>query len=221
MSREAEQAAVRAAIRGDYARARLAEADLRPDAIAQFRAWFDEARAANILEPTAMALATATRDGVPSVRMVLLKGFDERGFVFYTNYESRKGQELADNPHASLAFYWDRLERQVRIDGRAQRTSAEESDAYFARRPLGSRVGAWASPQSRVIPGREVLEQAAERLLAQYPDGQGLQRPPSWGGFRLQPERLEFWQGRASRLHDRFLYTSRAEGGWRIERLGP
>ena len=198
----------------------LSEADLAPDPFAQFQAWFDTALAAGLPEPNAMTLDTATPDGRPSARMVLIKGVDPRGFVFYTNYESRKGRELEANPWAALVFYWPELERQIRIEGRVERVAAEESDAYFASRPLGSRLGAWASPQSQVIPGRDVLEARLRDLEARFASGD-VPRPPHWGGYRVVPEAVEFWQGRPSRLHDRLRYTRQADGRWAIERLAP
>lgn len=189
------------------------------DPFAQFELWFEQATAAGLSMVNAMALATATPSGVPSVRMVLLKGFDERGFVFFTNYESRKGRELAVNPNAALCLFWEPLGRQVRITGGVEETSADDSDAYFATRPLGSRIGAAASPQSSVIPDRTALESAVAGVRAAYPDG-NVPRPSTWGGFRVLPRDIEFWQSREDRLHDRILYT-RAGGGWRIERLAP
>lgn len=194
--------------------------DLDPDPFTLFTRWYALAQERACHDPTAMALATATPDGRPSVRMVLLKGFDARGFVFYTNYESRKGRELARNPFAALVFYWPDLRRQVRAFGRVVRVSDTESDAYFATRPLGHRLSAAVSPQSAVIGSREELERrAAELAAATMPAGPP--RPPRWGGLRLVPEEFEFWQSRPDRLHDRFRYTPRPEGGWRIERLAP
>lgn len=207
-------------LRKEYTRLGLNEADAATDPFTQFRAWFDAALQANLPEPNAMTLATATPDGVPSARVVLLKGVDERGFVFFTNYESRKGNELAANPHAALVFYWPELERQVRIEGDVERVSAEESDAYFQSRPFGSRIGAWASAQSRPIEGRAWLEQRVAELEARYADGD-IPRPPYWGGYRVIPRAVEFWQGRPSRLHDRLRYTRQDDGSWRIERLSP
>jgi pyridoxamine 5'-phosphate oxidase len=195
----------------------LDEAEVDPDPLRQFAAWFEEAGAAGMRAPEAMALASAAADGRPSVRMVLLKGFDERGFVFFTGYESRKGGELATNPRAALLFYWDPLGRQVRIEGPVERVAEAESDAYFASRPRGAQISASASPQSRVVESRAHLEARAAELEAR---GGELPRPPSWGGFRLSPETYEFWQHRANRLHDRLRY-SREDAGWRIERLGP
>ena len=198
----------------------LNEEDFDPDPIRQFAAWFAEAEAAGVPEANAMTLATATRDGRPSARVVLLKGFDERGFVFYTNYESQKGRELADNPQAALTFYWPGLERQVRITGTVERVSREESRRYFESRPLGSRLGASLSRQSAVIPDRSVLEQEFVRLQTEYADGD-VPLPPFWGGYRVNPTAIEFWQGRPSRLHDRLRYTRQPDGLWRIERLSP
>jgi pyridoxamine 5'-phosphate oxidase len=195
----------------------LNEAELDPDPLRQFAAWFDEAGAAGVRAPEAMALATAAADGRPSVRMVLMKGFDERGFVFFTGYESRKGTELAANPRAALLFHWDPLGRQVRIEGPVERVSEAESDAYFASRPRGAQVSASVSPQSRVVESRAQLETAAAELEAA---GGELPRPSAWGGFRLAPETYEFWQHRANRLHDQLRY-SRDGDAWTIERLAP
>ncbi len=207
-------------LRNEYTRAGLDETSLRPDPLAQFRGWFEDALAAGLHEPNAMTLATATPGGKPSARVVLLKGFDERGFVFYTNYEGRKGEELGRNPRAALVFYWGELERQVRIEGRASRVPERESDAYYASRPRGSRLGAWASEQSRPVEGREVLESRLRALEREY-EGREVPRPPFWGGYRVEPEAVEFWQGRQNRLHDRIVYRRRGAGGWEIERLQP
>jgi pyridoxamine 5'-phosphate oxidase len=204
---------------GEDTREGLTEADVAPDPVVQFGRWYDDARSAGLVEPSAMTLATATAGGVPSARMVLLRGVDRRGFVFYTNYESRKAAELAANPLAALVFWWGELQRQVRVEGRVERTSREESAAYFRTRPPASRLSAWASPQSRVIPGREVLEERVAEVAADHPDGD-VPLPPFWGGYRLVPEVVELWQGRPNRLHDRLRYT-RTAGGWRIERLAP
>ena len=206
-------------LRKVYTRAGLAESDVAADPIEQFRRWFDAALDAGLHEPNAMTFATATHDGSPSARVVLLKGFDGRGFVFYTNYEGRKGRELEENPRAALLFYWGELERQVRIEGTVSRASEEESDAYYASRPRGSRLGAWASEQSRTVEGREVLEDRIRDLEAEY-SGREVPRPPFWGGYRVEPEVVEFWQGRENRLHDRIVYR-REDGRWEIERLQP
>lgn len=195
----------------------LDESDLDPDPLRQFAAWFEEAGAAGMRAPEAMALATAAADGRPSVRMVLLKGFDERGFVFFTGYESRKGAELAANPRAALLFYWDPLGRQVRIEGPVERVAEAESDAYFASRPRGAQISASVSPQSRVVESRAGLEALAAELDTR---GRELPRPSTWGGFRVAAETYEFWQHRGNRLHDRLRY-SREDAAWRVERLGP
>ena len=207
-------------LRREYTRAGLHESDLDPDPVEQFRRWFEEALAADLHEPNAVTLATATPDGKPSARTLLLKGFDERGFVFYTNYEGRKGRELEENPRCALLLYWGELERQVRVEGRAERVPAEESDAYFASRPRGSRLGAWASTQSREVGGRGVLEDRLRGLEAEY-EGREVPRPPFWGGYRVEPKEFEFWQGRENRLHDRLVYRRAGDGGWRISRLQP
>jgi pyridoxamine 5'-phosphate oxidase len=205
-------------LRLDYARESLTERDVDPDPILQFEKWFEEALHAGLIEPNAMTLATSTRDGHPSARVVLLKGADVNGFVFFTDYRSRKGAELDANPHVSLCFWWDALQRQVRISGTAVRVSREETAAYFHTRPHGSRVGAWASQQSATLASREMLEKEVERLERAYPDDVPL--PPHWGGYRVTPASLEFWQGRPSRLHDRIVYT-RDGSAWKIGRLSP
>lgn len=215
-----ESALASAALRREYDGEGLHAAAMDPDPIRQFRAWFEDAIAAQLIEPNAMTLATAGSDGRPSARMVLLKGFDETGFMFYTNYESRKGRQLAENPWAALAFYWAPLDRQVRIEGGVERLAADESDAYFQSRPWGSRVGAWASHQSQVIDDRAALDRRAEDLMAEY-QGREVPRPPYWGGYRLRPTAIEFWQGRPNRLHDRLRYRREVDGAWLIERLSP
>lgn len=206
-------------LRREYASRELTDASAHPDAIAQFAAWFDEAVRAEITDVNAMALATATPDGVPSVRTVLLKEFDERGFTFFTNYGSAKSRDLDVNPRASLLLYWMGLERQVRITGAVSRVSREESDTYFHQRPYESQLGAWTSAQSTVIASRAELEDRFRALQQQY-EGQTIPLPDFWGGYRVAAEQIEFWQGRPSRLHDRLLYT-RADGGWMRVRLAP
>lgn len=205
-------------LRKSYEKGELDETHSASAPLAQFRQWFDEALAAKLAEPNAMTLATVGNNGRPSTRIVLVKGFDERGIVWFTNYESRKGEELSANPCAALQFHWIELERVVRIEGRVGRVSAEESDAYFHSRPLDSRLGAWASPQSRVIASRGVLIANAAKAAAQH--GLNPARPPHWGGFRLVPDSWEFWQGRRSRLHDRLRYRLE-DGQWLRERLAP
>jgi pyridoxamine 5'-phosphate oxidase len=207
-----------AAIRNDYSLKTLDESHVDPDPLKQFGVWMVEAIHAQVPEPTAMHLCTVDPKGRPSGRIMLLKGVDARGFVFYSNYESRKGREMAGNAAVALTFLWKELERQVRIEGDVERVTAAESDEYFVTRPLGSRVGAWASPQSKVIAGRDWLEKRWSELAAQH--GESPPRPPHWGGYRVLPRYLELWQGRQSRLHDRIAYT-RADGAWKIERLAP
>ena len=206
-------------LRKSYEKAELSETESHADPLKQFELWLQQAIAGQVPEPNAMTLATVGSDLRPSTRVVLIKGFDERGIVWYTNYESRKGRELAGNPFAALQFHWVELERVVRIEGVVEKVSNEESDAYFHSRPLDSRIGAWASPQSEVIEGRSVLVTNAAKFGAKFM----LQppRPPHWGGYRLKPEQWQFWQGRKSRLHDRLRYTAQADGGWLRERLAP
>ena len=208
-----------AALRRDYALSSLSETDVDPDPIHQFERWFADAVSAQVLEPNAMTLATASRDGVPSARIVLLKGVDAQGFVFFTDYRSRKGAEISENPLAALTFLWKEIERQVRITGSVSRVSTHESDAYFRTRPLGSRLGAWASHQSAVLASREELEARVQDVIGRFPDGD-VPLPPHWGGFRVAPDEIELWQGRPDRLHDRLLYR-RGERGWEISRLSP
>jgi pyridoxamine 5'-phosphate oxidase len=205
-------------LRKSYERAELSEDASHADPLQQFEQWLTEAIAGQVPEPNAMTLATVGSDLRPSTRIVLVKGYDERGICWYTNYDSRKGQELAGNPFAALQFHWVELERVVRIEGRVEKVGAAESDAYFASRPLDSRIGAWASPQSQVIPGRTVLVTNAARYSAQFLLNPP--RPPHWGGYRLVPDEWQFWQGRKSRLHDRLRYRQ-VGGGWVRERLAP
>jgi pyridoxamine 5'-phosphate oxidase len=208
-----------AELRKEYSLAGLQEKDLARDPFRQFEKWFHEAEASKLVEPNAMILATAGKDGRPSARTVLLKGFDGRGFMFFTNYESRKGRELESNPHASLVFPWFALERQVLVEGSVTKVSREESDAYFHSRPRASQIAAWASPQSTLISSRSVLEESVKALEAKYA-GREVPLPPHWGGWRVSPATVEFWQGRRSRLHDRLRYR-RQKDEWIVERLAP
>lgn len=207
-------------IRKEYKQRSLLESDIEKSPFSQFRKWWDEAMHSGIDEVNAMTLATASSDGLPAARIVLLKGYDEKGFVFFTNYESYKGLQLEENPRACLVFFWKELERQIRITGLVEKTSATESDTYYNSRPANSRIGAWASPQSRVIANREWLEKNEEKSAAKF-EGAAIERPPYWGGYRVQPVTIEFWQGRASRLHDRIQYSLQDNGNWLIERLAP
>jgi pyridoxamine 5'-phosphate oxidase len=207
-------------LRRDYGRHTLDEADAYDNPYDQFARWFGDALGADLLEPNAMTLATVSPAGDPAARIVLLRSYDERGFVFFTNYESAKGRDLDARPHASLLFFWAPLERQVRISGSVARVSEDESATYFRSRPRDSQIGAWASPQSAVIPDRATLEEAYNRLVLEHA-GRDVPLPPFWGGYRLAPDRMEFWQGRPSRLHDRLCYTRADESGWTRVRLAP
>jgi pyridoxamine 5'-phosphate oxidase len=198
----------------------LSEGDVDPDPLVEFRRWYRLAEESGVPQPDAMTLATATADGAPSARMVLLKGVDDQGFVFFTNYESRKAREMAENPRAALILYWVALRRQVRATGRVEPITAEESEAYFRSRPFGSRLAAWASRQSSLIPDRSVVEDEYRRLEAEYADGE-VPLPPFWGGYRVTPDTVEFWMGRENRLHDRLRYRREDRGEWVIERLSP
>lgn len=208
-----------AAMREDYKLNGLSESDVAADPISQFQRWFDDAIEGQVYEPNGMTLATVDEHGQPSARIVLLKMIDQRGLAFFTNLESRKGQQLTNNPKAALTFWWGPLERQVRFEGTISRVSADETDAYFQSRPIGSRIGAWASPQSQSVASREVLEQSEQACQKKF-EGADIPCPPFWGGFRLAPVRAEFWQGRSNRLHDRLCY-SLAGDAWQIERLAP
>ncbi|HQW94007.1 MAG: pyridoxamine 5'-phosphate oxidase [Chitinophagaceae bacterium] len=207
-------------IRKDYQMQSLLETDVAQDPFDQFANWWDDAMKSELDEINAMTLATASATGMPAARIVLLKSFSADGFVFFTNYNSQKGIELQENPFASLVFFWKELERQVRISGRVEKVSAAESDAYFHSRPEGSRIGAWASPQSSVIASREVIETNITMIEQQFTEGE-ISRPPHWGGYVVIPEVIEFWQGRPSRLHDRIQYSKMAAGSWKVERLAP
>ncbi len=207
-------------IRKDYIKQTLLEKDVDHDPFIQFNKWWDEAIKSELDEINAITLATATLNGVPSARIVLLKSVSEHGFVFFTNYNSQKGKELLENPKAALVFFWKELERQIRISGKVEKVSSGESDEYFASRPAGSRIGAWASPQSSVIISREIIEENTIKFGQKF-EGGNIPRPPHWGGYIVIPTVFEFWQGRPNRLHDRFQYTLNGEGGWNTERLAP
>jgi len=204
----------------EHPAAGLRRRDLDPDPIKQFANWFTSAIEAGIRDVNAMSLATAGRDGKPSVRILLLKGFDQDGFVFFTNYLSEKGRQLEENSYAACVFYWIELDRQIRISGRAEKTSREESERYFHSRPIGSQLGAWASRQSEVLDARRVLDARMAEMTERYGEGP-VPLPPHWGGYVVKPETIEFWQGRSNRLHDRFRYTRQPDGSWQIERLAP
>jgi len=208
------------ASRYEHAARGLRRRDLDPDPIKQFSSWFTAAIEAEIRDVNAMSLATAGRDAKPSVRVVLLKGFDQDGFVFFTNYESEKGVQLEANPYAALAFYWIELDRQIRIAGKTEKTSRQESEGYFHSRPIGSQLGAWASRQSEVLDGRRVLDARMVEMTERFGDNP-IPLPPHWGGYRVKPDTMEFWQGRPNRLHDRFRYRRQTDGSWLIERLAP
>lgn len=207
-------------IRKDYRLKSFSEADADANAIKQFTKWWTEAIASEIDEVNALTLATCTRDGKPSARIVLLKGYDSNGFVFFTNYQSHKAKDLDENGQACMVFFWKELERQIRVEGIIEKVSEAESDSYFFSRPYGSQIGAWASPQSRVIPSRLVIEENVKDLEKKFASAP-LTRPPHWGGYRLKPALIEFWQGRPSRLHDRLQYTLEKNGEWKIQRLAP
>lgn len=206
-------------LRHDFSKQTLDEKDVNKTPFFQFEKWFREAVDAHVKEPNSMTLCTATKEGKPSARILLLRNFDERGFVFYTNYRSRKGEEIIKNPNAALLFFWPELERQIRIEGLLIKQSEEESDLYFNTRPRESKLGAWTSEQSKVIESRKILDEEYEKLSKKYPD-ENVPRPPHWGGYILNPTSIEFWQGRPSRLHDRVLYTFE-NNNWKIERLAP
>lgn len=206
-------------IRRDYSLSSLIENDISSNPVEQFTKWWNEALKSEISEVNAMMLATSGKNGKPSARIVLLKDFDERGFVFFSNYESHKGKELAANANAALVFFWKEIERQVRIEGTVEKVNDKESDEYFSSRPEGSRIGAWASPQSTVIKDRQILDDNVEKFTSTFKNS--IPRPPHWGGYRVMPELIEFWQGRKNRLHDRIQYTKAQNGSWKVDRLAP
>ncbi|MEZ4885503.1 MAG: pyridoxamine 5'-phosphate oxidase [Chitinophagales bacterium] len=208
-------------MRQNYRFDTLSESEAKTNPFEQFNLWFDEVLNSDIREPNAMTIATVSSEGRPSARTVLLKGYNEEGFIFYTNYESRKGKELAKNPSIAILFFWDVLERQIRIEGKVELLSAEDSDNYFNSRPKGSKIGAIASPQSQVIPDRNIIEKNVEYLTEKYQDTEFIPRPEHWGGYKVVPSIFEFWQGRQSRLHDRLQYLLLADGKWKMERLAP
>ena len=206
-------------IRKDYRLLSFDEKDADANPTKQFSRWWDEAVESKVEEVNAMTLATSTQNGKPSARIVLLKDFDDRGFIFFTNYESHKGKELNENPFAALVFFWKEIERQIRIEGSIEKVSSEESDNYFFSRPEGSRIGAWASPQSNIIPNRDLLNDNVEKFTSEFKNN--IPRPPHWGGYRVIPKLIEFWQGRSNRLHDRLQYTKTTNGSWKVDRLAP
>ena len=208
-------------MRQKYGEISLSPENVNSHPFQQFKDWFKVASESDILEPNAMTLATVSKEGTPSARIVLLKGIDDTGFIFYTNYESQKGKQLLENPKAAVIFYWDTLHRQVRIEGTTEKVSKAISDAYFQKRPKGSQIGAWASPQSQLIGDRSILEKNKLDLENKYSSTDNVPRPPHWGGFRIKPQRIEFWQGRNNRLHDRIVYEKRAKESWEIFRLAP
>ncbi len=207
--------------RQDYQAGRLNKAHVNPNPFKQFENWFEEVLASKIKEANAMIVATSSKEGIPSVRTVLLKGYGPEGFIFYTNYESRKGKEIIENPNVAILFYWDILERQVRIEGKAEKIASDLSDAYFNKRPKASRIGTIASPQSQVIESRQLLEDKVMALNKEYANQENIKRPDHWGGFIVKPQSFEFWQGRSSRLHDRLVYRFQENNNWIIERLAP